>query len=81
MALNNKLSEIRVILETHNAATIAPIDIEAFFRNLTNMGGSSEATLIHVTWEDLEACGAPRILARRIALLFQNKQSSKMIAE
>jgi hypothetical protein len=74
MTLNSKLAGARAILEAHNSNSTKPVDVEAFFANLTNMGGSSEDTLSAASWEDLEACGAPRILARRIATLFRGEQ-------
>lgn len=74
MTLNSKLAGARAILEAHNSKSTRPVDVEAFFTNLTDMGGSSEDTLSAASWEDLEACGAPRILARRIATLFRGEQ-------
>jgi hypothetical protein len=75
MTLNSKLAGARAILEAHNnSSSTKSVDIEAFFTNLSNMGGSSEDTLSAASWEDLEECGAPRILARRIATLFRGEQ-------
>jgi hypothetical protein len=74
MTLDSKLAGARAILEAHNSKSTKPIDIVAFFNNLTDMGGSSEDTLSAASWEDLEECGAPRILARRIATLFRGDQ-------
>jgi hypothetical protein len=75
MTLNSKLAGARAILEAHNnSSSTKSVDVEAFFTNLTNMGGSSEDTLSAASWEDLEECGAPRILARRIATLFRGEQ-------
>jgi hypothetical protein len=75
MTLNSKLAGARAILEAHNnSSSTKSVDVEAFFINLANMGGSSEDTLSAASWEDLEECGAPRILARRIATLFRGEQ-------
>lgn len=75
MTLNSKLSGARAILEAHNSQSTKPVDVEAFFRELSEMGGSTEEALAEATWEDLEKCGAPRILARKIATLFRGEQT------
>jgi hypothetical protein len=71
MALSSKLAGARAILEAHNSQSTKPVDVETFFRNLDEMGGSTEDALDEATWEDLENCGAPRILARKIAAFFR----------
>jgi len=74
MTLNSKLSGASAILQAHNSQSTKPVDVEAFLRELTEMGGSTEEALAEATWEDLEKCGAPRILARKIATLFRGEQ-------
>ena len=71
MTLNSKLAGARAILEAHNSQSTKPVDVDQFFTNLTEMGGSTEEALAEATWEDLETCGAPRILARKIATLLR----------
>lgn len=77
MTLNSKLAGARAILEAHNSSSTKPVDVEGFFTRLTDMGGSSEDALISASWEDLEMCGAPRILARRIAAMFRGDQQQE----
>lgn len=72
--MTSKLDGARTILEVHNSKSTKPVDIKAFFDNLTEMGGTSEDTLMAASWEDLEMCGAPRILARQIATFFRGDQ-------
>ena len=50
------------------------IKIDVFFSKLAIMGGSTEDTLAEATWEDLEDCGLPRILARKVATIFREEQ-------
>ncbi|MFA5766629.1 MAG: hypothetical protein WC919_01740 [Candidatus Paceibacterota bacterium] len=73
MSYESKLDGARAILEAHNSQSTKKVDTETFFTNLTEMGGSSEDSLSAASWEDLEACGVPRILARRIATLFRGE--------
>jgi hypothetical protein len=88
MTLNSKLSGARAILEAHNSHLVAGFKaaetqiepkgfvlIDKFFENLEALGGSTEEALSEATWEDLEKCGAPRILARKIATLFRGEQT------
>jgi hypothetical protein len=82
MSLDSKLTGARAILEAHNSQSTKPVDIDEFLKNLTDMGGSSEEALEEATWEDLENCGAPRILARKIATLFRGgDQPSARLAQ
>jgi len=74
MSYESKLDGARAILEAHNSQSTKKVDAETFFTNLTEMGGSSEDSLSAASWEDLEVCGVPRILARRIATLFRGEQ-------
>ena len=50
------------------------LKIDDFFKKLTGLGGSTEDTLAEATWEDLESCGLPRILARKVATIFRGEQ-------
>lgn len=72
MVISDRLSSARQILEAHNTKTSKPISIDEFFKKLEEMGGTTEDALSAATWEDLESCGAPRIIARAIADVFRN---------
>jgi len=74
MVLTDRLSRARTILEAHNRQSSTPIDIDSFFLKLSDMGGTTEESLSEATWEDLQECGAPRILARKIASEFRNDE-------
>lgn len=77
MVLKDRLSRARNILEAHNQASSTPIDIEGFFTKLKEMGGTTEESLSEATWEDLQECGAPRILARKIAAEFRGEDQKE----
>lgn len=77
MTLQDRLVTVREALEAHNSTSTKPIDIDGFFKKLDEMGGTSEEALAEATWEDLESCGLPRILARRIAGIFRGPQPTQ----
>lgn len=77
MVLKDRLACARTILEKHNEAASEAINIDAFFAKLRDMGGTSEEALSDATWEDLQECGAPRILARKIANEFRGEEMDK----
>jgi len=74
MVITDRLASARRILEAHNTKSENKVDIEGFFKKLADMGGTTEDALSEATWEDLQDCGAPRILARRIAAVFRNDE-------
>ncbi len=73
MSYQDKTARARAMIAEHNQASLAidpnikPVDPTAVFGRLVALGGSTEEALTNLTWEDLEGCGVPRILARRIA--------------
>jgi hypothetical protein len=78
MSYDSKISTARQAIETHNNTVEAKykVDFDAFLSNLQRFGGTSEEVLRAVTWEDLEKCGAPVILARRLAFVFREQGDS-----
>lgn len=62
-------------MEEHNRSLPSTdhLNIDDIFNALKKMGGTSEENLKDVTWEDLQQCGLPRILARNIANVFRHK--------
>lgn len=60
--------------ETEMPAGIKPrqgIDSEKFIEKLVLYGGVADELLRQCTWEDLENCGLPRLLARKVAKVFR----------
>jgi len=80
MTLQNRLDAAREVLTQHNSSIEGEegkVDIDGFFANLAKMGGTSEAALSDATWEDLQDCGIPRILARSVSRCFRGAEEEK----
>jgi len=76
MCYQQKLDSARGILEAHNEKlkdSTAKIDIDQFFSKLEVMGGTTAEALAEATWEDIQDCGIPRILSRKIAVEWRVK--------
>ena len=48
-----------------------PIDSEKFVEKIVMYGGVADELLRQCSWEDLEHCGLPRLLARKVAGVFR----------
>ena len=75
MSYDSKIAVARDAIEQHNSTVDTPVDFDKFLEELRDMGGSSDEALKAVSWEDLQDCGLPRIMARRISFNF--RQDSK----
>jgi hypothetical protein len=73
MSYDSKVQSARKIIENHNLNADTKVDFDQFLKKLIDMGGSSEDTLKAVSWEDLQDCGLPRIIARRLGFLFRQE--------
>ena len=66
-----KIDAARALIEEHNNSlgdNGDKIDFDAFLDRLRKQGGISETTLGVVTYEDLNKCGLPLILAKAVAI-------------
>lgn len=52
--------------ETSSGPVPALLSWDEIFAKLRQLGGTTDDALKNVTWEDLQECGVPRILARRL---------------
>ncbi|KKM15058.1 hypothetical protein LCGC14_1699890 [marine sediment metagenome] len=68
---DQKIKSARQIIETHNENAEEKIVFEDFKNKLQDLGGTSEDALAVCSYEDLEKCGLPRIMARQIARIFR----------
>jgi hypothetical protein len=77
MSYDSKIASARQTIESHNSTVEEKlkIDFDKFLSKLQEFGGTSEDVLQAVTWEDLEKCGIPVILARRLAFVFRGQGS------
>lgn len=76
-----KMAEAQRIVDAHNVAlpegSEAKIDWTAVSGKIKTMGGTSVENLRSMTWEDLQECGLPKLLARRIANeIFRQKEEA-----
>lgn len=51
-----------------------PVNTEKFVEKLVLFGGVADELLRQCSWEDLEHCGLPRLLARKVADVFRAKE-------
>lgn len=64
----NKLTRAQEIIEEHNThLNDNKLDWTNIQSKIKEFGGTSSEALSEMTWEDLQDCGIPRVLARRIA--------------
>lgn len=77
MSYDSRLATVHNIIEQHNSNVEENfISFEDFTQKLKNMGGSSEDTLKAISWEDLQECGLPKIMARRVAHIFREESDN-----
>jgi hypothetical protein len=75
MSYDSKIQSARQIVDAHNenVDNLKKVDFDHFLGELKDNGGTSEETLQVCSWEDLQAYGLPRLLARKVAELFRAK--------
>ena len=67
MTYETKMAQVRALIEAYNASAAAKIDFAAFEKKLQALGACTDGTLAKVSWEDLQECGLPKLLARQVA--------------
>jgi hypothetical protein len=76
----SKINSARQLIDTHNSNVDPMKQInfdDVFLVKLQEMGGTTEETLSQCSWEDLENCGIPRLIARQISQIFRAKDSKE----
>lgn len=71
-----KIADARALIAQHNTGVADEkfkIDADKVIGKLQVIGGTSDYLLRKCTWEDLEDCGFPRLLAKEIADIFRRK--------
>lgn len=73
MSYDQKITQVREIVESHNQNVDESdkINFEDFMTKLRKMGGTYDAALSAISWEDLEKCGLPRIMSRQVSGIFR----------
>ena len=79
MSYDLKIQSARKVIDEHNGNVDKEdqIDFEQFTQILRKSGGSSEEALKAASWEDLQECGLPKIMARRLTYLFRQDGDGK----
>ena len=80
MSYKDKIEAARSLLEQHNSGITDvkhQFDIEKFFSKLIAVGGTTDEALSECKWEDLETCGLPRLLCRKVAEIFRGTDDKK----
>lgn len=69
MSTEDKLASAIALIEQYNSQVEKEdrINQEEFTRRLKKLGGTTEELLSELRWEDIEKCGVPVLLARKIA--------------
>lgn len=68
---NDQMAAAKDSERGQNLPCVKYIDPEKFVEKLVVYGGVADELLRQCTWEDLENCGLPRLLARKIAKVFR----------
>lgn len=80
MSYESKINLVKQVIENHNqnAEEKKKVSFEKFLEILQQMGGTTEEALSLCTWEDLETCGLPRLIARQVTQNILRKSDSQM---
>jgi len=71
MSYDSKIQSAQKVIEDHNENADSPVNFDDFLKKMRDLGGSSDGALKAISWEDLQECGVPKIMARRLAHLFR----------
>lgn len=83
MSYDKKIAKARELLisykesikNSNDGESSGAFDVQDFFTKLKNIGCINEDLLSEATWEDITDCGIPKILARKIAKIFREKET------
>ena len=83
---DHKITAAQAIVEEHNshideADSESRLSWDEILIKLKKMGGTTEETLREMTWEDIQDCEVPRILARRIANQVFRRNDKELTAD
>jgi len=71
---STKVKAAGLLIQSFNDAGGPEINQANFVANLKKLGAHDEASLSECTWEDLQECGLPRLLARKVATIFRHEE-------
>jgi hypothetical protein len=69
----SKLEKAKGLIEKHNAGLDEKdrLNADAFVADLKKAGGTTDEGLRQCSWEDLQDCGLPKLLAKQVATVFR----------
>jgi hypothetical protein len=70
-AYNGKLAKMEL---PSGVKVPKPVSDERFVEKLVKLGGVSDELIRQCSWEELENCGLPRLLARDVAKIFRARE-------
>lgn len=70
---DQRISAAKKIIQEHNSNVDKKFqtNVEEFINNLQEMGGTTAEAIKQCSWEDIERCGVPRLIAKQISRLFR----------
>jgi len=73
MSYDTKIQSAQTIIDEHNSNVedSDQINFETFMDKLRKAGGTSGDALKACSWEDIQDCGIPRLIARRLTYIFR----------
>lgn len=71
----SKLDSAAALIDKHNAVAPSKVDSAAFLNCIKTNGGTTDEALRLSSWEDLQECGLPKLLARQIAEVFRKSDA------
>lgn len=81
MSLDDRLARLRALIEQINTAASqvnAPaIDTEKVFNAMKALGAVTEESAAQLTWEDLQECGLPKLVAKQAATILRETPESE----
>lgn len=84
MSYDDKLRTVTLLIASYNQSTddkSRHLDPNEIIQKLKELGCISEDTLAEATWEDIQDCGVPKILSRRLASVFRERPKEDPITD
>jgi len=75
MSYESKIETARNLITAHNNGLpegATRVDADAFVKALQALGGTTEEAIADCSWEDLQNCGLPKLVAKRVAAAFRS---------
>lgn len=77
MSFTQKIEQARALLTAHNTSALNKLNLDEIFKRLEAIGGTTDEALRSCSFEDLEEIGIPKLLARQVATVFRQGETSK----